>query len=176
MNFSLLRGKQASPVFYRCESSVLVCSCVCGLLLGVLYSQGADDSYFLLMRTAAASRVSIVGLLTSLYLPFLIAAFFAFIMQPQLMLILCFCKAFIFSCCGYAAISAFGTAGWLVRILLQFSDCCIIPFFFWFCLRNVSGSCVRMKRDLLFCSLVTLSVVAFDFCVISPFLVKLIDI
>ena len=147
-----------------------------GLVSGIFFFKKVSSVFLSLMRGAFLESVSIVGLLTSLYLPFLIAAFFAFIMQPQLMLILCFCKAFIFSCCGYAAISAFGTAGWLVRILLQFSDCCIIPFFFWFCLRNVSGSCVRMKRDVLFCSLVTLSVVAFDFCVISPFLVKLIDI
>ncbi len=175
MNSSLLRRTQTLFDIRQKKAAVLACCWISGLLLGSTYSYGAGESYFLLMRMAATSRVSIVGLLFLLYFPFLIAAYFALTLRPQSMLILCFCKAFIFACCGFAATSVFGTAGWMIRMLLQFSDCCIIPFFIWFCLRNISEPSVSIKWDLLLCSFVALFVAVLDFCVISPFLANLID-
>ena len=158
-----------------CSSTALACCWFCGLLIGFLYGRNADPSYFYLMRMAASSCMSIVGLLTALCLPFLISALAVFLMRPQWMLLICFLKAFTFACCGCALTAAFGSAGWLVRILLQFSDCCTIPFFYWFCMRNLSGFSTDTPSDLRVCGIALMIVGTLDFCVISPFLVKLID-
>ena len=159
----------------RVRVFVLICCWICGLLLGIHYASRADDTYFLLMHTAATARVSITGLLAAVFLPFLFSAFAVYILRPELLLAVCFLKAASFSCCSFGLMHAFGSAGWLVRFLLQFSDCFMIPVLLWFSVRHIVKSVKPVWRDFLICSLWMLIVGAFDYCIVSPFLVGLID-
>lgn len=154
---------------------VLACCWITGLLLGIQYATQADDTYFLLMRSAASCRVSITGLLAAVFLPFLFSAFAVYISRPEFLLVICFLKAASFSCCAFALMHAFGSAGWLVRFLLQFSDCCMVPVLVWFSVRHIAKPEKSVWNDFLICSLWMLIVGAFDYCVVSPFLVGLID-
>lgn len=162
----------------RCLSAtwVLPFCWVLGLLLGTLYGYCADRSYVLFMRIATTSSMSILGLLFVLYIPLLFSVFAVYFKRPQWLVPICFAKAFLFASCGCALFIVFGSAAWLVRLLLQFSDLCSIPFLYWFCMRNITGRNSNTQSDFLVCCAAAAIIGIFDFGVISPYLVKLIDI
>ena len=162
----------------RCSivSYVLAVCWVLGLFLGVAYAYRADRSYFLLMRMAASGCVSIVGLFFVLFFPLLLSAFAVYFHHHQWLFPICFMKSFLFASCSCAISVAFGSAAWLVRFLLQFSDFCAVPFLYWFCLRNVKGYNDHSGTDFLICFVAIGLFGVIDFCMISPYLVGLIDI
>lgn len=149
---------------------------ILGLLLGTFSLMAADESFISLMRLAPSRQVSIVGLLISSFLPFLLCVCAVYIGKPSSLYLICFVKAFLFAQCSMALSLAFCSADWMIRILYQFTDLVSLPFFCWFCLRHISGSGALIRRDILVCSVVWLLVASIDFCVVSPFLAMLIDI
>lgn len=164
------------PHFSRKSSLVVLAfSWFLGLLLGVIFSIAAGDSIVSLMRTAVSSHVSISGLLTAILLPFLLSAFAVFICEPWLLFVIAFLKAFAFSYLGLGVMVAYGSAGWLVWLLLMFSDCCSLPLLLWYWIRFISGrkSTVIPVTVVLFFLAVLIG--SFDFCVVSPFLATLIS-
>lgn len=161
----------------RCKGrkAILALAWFLGLISGILFSVMASDSVFPTMRAAATGCVSISGLLSAILLPLLFSAFAVYISQPLLLIPIAFGKAFVFSFVGMSVMAAYGSAGWLVRFLLMFSDCMMLPFLWWYWLRYLSGS-----RASAFCStalLVSLAVIigSFDYRVISPFLADILS-
>ncbi len=146
-----------------------------GLAFGVFTAAGLDDTYFHLMLPFDSHGLSIFRQLAVVYLPFLFAAYAVSIDQTKLLLVLCFLKAFVFSFCGYLIFRMFGSAGWLVRFLLLFTDVFTIPALFWFCIRHVEGQILNAKRDLIICILLATMVVCIDYFAVSPFTAELID-
>lgn len=147
-----------------------------GLFLGVFLANYAHENYFLLMRMAAKSRVSIVGLLTSAMLPFLFVFYFAHIRNFWPITVICLMKGILFSFGAVAVASAFGSAGWLVRLLLQFTDICLIPIFSWLVLRSCVKDAGRLQKDAVICSAMVALICSLDYCVVSPYLAMLIEI
>lgn len=145
-----------------------------GLLLGLRAAHLPGSAYTSLMLAAFESRVSIVGLAAVLLLPFLFSAFAVFISQPWLLLPIAFGKAVAFGCCVGGISVAFGSAGWLARWLLMFSDCCMLPVLCWFWLRCLSGGKMPAK-DLAVCVTAAVVIGSLDYGIVSPFLAKLID-
>lgn len=159
----------------RIALAVLAACWLTGLLLGIFYAARAGDTYSLLMRMAPSCRVSISGLAASALLPFLFAAFAVYISKPELLILVCFLKAFSFACCGFGVMDAFGSAGWLIRPLLQFSDGCTIPLLCWFSIRHISDIQPTWRADIGVCCMIAAVAVGFDYCLVSPFLVTLIE-
>lgn len=153
---------------------ILIACWLFGLSLAIILASVFEESFLLLMRTAVSVRVSIVGLFTVSYLPFLFSAFAVYIRKPKLIMIVLFIKAFMFVFCGLSCVAAFPSAGWLVRILLQFSDFLLLPALCLFALRQITG-CGNLKKDLSFCTALFVIAGSLDYCVVSPFLVMLID-
>lgn len=147
-----------------------------GLLLGVGLACQAGDSIFSLMRIAASRRVSIVGLFSSILLPFLLSAAAVYLHGASLLLPVSFLKAFSFGFCAVTVMKAFGSAGWLVCRLLLFSDCCLMPVLFWFWLRHIRGGRRSVKMDMRLCAILIAAVGSIDYFLISPFLMSIIDI
>ena len=147
-----------------------------GFLCGIFLTVNSDPSSVSLMRTAALSRVSIVGLLTVLLLPFLLSAFAVYTSSTYLLFPVCWLKAFSFSHSAGMISLAFGNAGWLVRWLLLFSSGLSLPVLIWFCMRHGDGTHRKdLLRDFSVCMVLVLLIGSLDFRVISPFLVKLIE-
>lgn len=144
-----------------------------GLLIGTLFAARGDNSCFSMMRPAAGCRASIVGLTVAAVLPFLLAAYAAFISRPGFLLAVCGCKAFCLGYIGCLAGNAFGSAGWLIQPLLQFTSLCTAPLLCWFCFRNLSGSAPTVGRDLRICIFPAILAAGIDYTVVSPFLAKL---
>lgn len=147
---------------------------IAGVVLGVYLAMQSADSFMTLMRTAAGCRMSIVGLIASRFLPFLFAAFAVYISKHWLLISVFFIKGCAITWCGCLTVAAFGSAGWLVQPLLQFSDFLLLPVLFWFSIRRIVQTRDAIWRDLKICGAAFVLAGALDYCIISPFLVMLL--
>lgn len=154
--------------------SFLAFGWILGLVSGFLFSLYAGDSLSTTMRAAASGCVSIPGLLSAIFLPLLFSAFAVYISQPWLLIPIAFGKAFLFSYLGVGVMAAFGSAGWLIRWLLMFSDSCSLPLLWWYWLRAVSGQRCFAVRNTAAAFAVALIIGSVDYCMVSPVLANLI--
>ena len=145
-----------------------------GFLFGMVLAVGLDGSFLSSMRPTFDSRVSIIRQFAALLLPFLIAAFAAYANKPWLLYLLCFFKACVFIYCGMAVYCAYGSAGWLVRIFVQFSDIVTLPVFCWFCLQILRKNEVTYNH-LIICIIFAAMIVCVEHFAVLPFTAQLID-
>ena len=162
-------------LFCKWKLLLLALCCCLGFSCGMIAAHRSDDTYFSMMRMAFTSHVSIPGLIASVSLPFLFSAFAVYLGKPKLIYFICFIKAALFSFGSFTALTAFASAGWLVRFLLQFSDIVMLPAFCWFSLRCITDTGL-FKRDFSICLFLFLLIGSMDYCMVSPFLAMLIDI
>ena len=162
---------------FSCNRRVLLLAVVwgAGLFLGSLLADSAGHSFLLLTRSTVSTPVSVVGLCTVSFLPFLLAAVAVFFRRPNYLYAVCFCKALFFGCSGCCVMAVFGSAGWLVRFLYQFSDLFLVPVLCWFALRHISVVRPLRKREVVILLVLAIAVCGVDYCLVSPFLAKLIN-
>lgn len=146
---------------------------VVGAGLGSLFAVSAGESYFLMMRMAAFRPVSIVGSAVSVFFPFVVSFFLIIHSKLWLVYFLCGIRIFLFSSAAVAINMVYGSAGWLVRILLQFPDLCLLPLLIWSSFERLS--CKSRKHAFVSCTLFAAAVGMINYCMISPFLANLID-
>ncbi len=139
-----------------------------GLLIGILLSSQMDRSIFTALRPILSERTSIIYHFAIVALPFLFAAYCIAIHKSKLLFFICFLKAVHFSFCGHLLYHAYGSAGWLVRFLLQFTEIFTMPILFAYCLRNISCGYDSAQRDLLICLILVAFMSCIDYFVISP--------
>jgi len=125
---------------------------ISGLISGFLlfYQSAASAS---LMRGCVYASVSIVWFLVLSILPFLFSALAVFLSFPPLLFLACFLKAL---CHGFLLAgldSVWGSAVWLVRLLVLSDDFILVPLLYYFWLRCIS----RVKNSIFLESLVTCS-------------------
>jgi len=147
---------------------------IVGLLFGMVWAAGAGDSLSLTMRGVNDFPVSIPGLLLVTVLPFLITAAAVYFSLPWLLSMLVFGKAVSFGFCAWWITAAFGTASWLIRILMMFTDLCVLPLLMWLWLRHGDLSDKSMARDVTICLAITVAVGLLDISAVSPFAALLI--
>lgn len=162
---------------HKCRSCVVFLAFlwICGLFCGMFFVSVAEDAFLPLMRTVAYSRVSIVGLAAVLVFPLAISAATVYLTVPAFLFPICFFKAFSFGCCLYSVSVAFGSAGWLVRVLLLFSDSCMMVPLLWFWCRHQAGNRDLIKQDLVVCASCAALIGATDYFLISPYLAELMN-
>ena len=145
-----------------------------GAVFGVYLAMQSADIFSPLMRAAVGHRMSIVGLIASRFLPFLFAAFAVYIKKHWLLIPVLFMKGCAITWCGCLTVAVFGSAGWLIQPLFQFSDILMMPVFCWISIRQITKDQVSFWRDLKFCVVAFILVGALDYCIVSPFLVMLL--
>ena len=141
--------------------------------LGAWFAGTSGNTYILLMRMAASRPVSIAGSAVSVLLPFLVSLFIIVHSKPWLVYFICGIRIFLFSAAARALDCAFGSAGWLVRLMLQMTDLCLIPVLIWFSLLSLVRK--PTKHVMTCCILFAAAIGMLDYCVISPFLANLIN-
>lgn len=166
------------PVTFSVKSrrfcvAVLAFAWIAGLISGALTAYSADLSFISMMRRTPVSPASIVGLLLSLLLPFLLSAIAFSVSQHWLLILISFLKGLFFSCISSGIVRSYGSAGWLLNTFLLFSDSLSLPVLFWFWIH------VLTRRDTLkFCCFLSvvfvMLVCCVDFRFISPFLADLL--
>lgn len=158
------------PVSRKGPRLLLALAFLGGLLVGAYVHIAAEYDTVSWMRGALDGHVSIVGLLSVIFLPFLFSAFAVYASQRWLLVPIAFCKAVSFaqSACGISV--AFGSAGWLLRFLLMFTDILTLPLLVLFWLRYCGGG-QKLKWFSVFPYLcAAASIGSVDFFMISPFL------
>lgn len=111
-----------------------------GIFCGVMcFPVASIDVFYSLMRSSVVGSVSIVHLLITAFLPFLLSAS-ALLLDCQGMLLgTCFCKAFLFSFVSLGTLLSFPSGGWLFRYFLMFGDCAMLPLLLWFWLHSIAA-------------------------------------
>ena len=125
---------------------VLVVLWTIGFICGVSCAACADNLSSL-MRACCDVGVSIVGLFFVPFFPFLISAAAVYCSAPLILYLTGLCKSFLVGFCICAVHSGFADGGWLVSLLLLFTDIFTAPVLFWFQLRWVSGDGKYIVRD-----------------------------
>lgn len=149
---------------------LLLLAWTCGFLSGLHIAAATFDTYASLMRAAADSRVSIVGLFAALTFPLILSTISVQLSAPLLFLPLSFAKAFGFAYCAYSAMYAFGDAGWLITFFLLFSDFGLSMILLWLWIRNISSTGHSFRKDALLCACIAILLGSIDCLYISPFL------
>ena len=140
--------------------------------LGVLFSATCNHVYFTLMRMSAKQTVSIVGSLLAVLLPYFVSVLVITKLKHPAIYILCSMWIFHFAAAYFAITHAFGSAGWLIGLMLLFPDFALLPMLLVVSLRRITGT--SHKRDRLVGLIVTVIIGIINHCAVSPFLAKII--
>ncbi len=140
---------------------------------GALFADSAEDVYVVLMRMAVSRPVSIVGSVVSFAVPCVVFVFAVVHSKRWLVYLICSLQVFRFSSVGWAIQKIFGSAVWLIRLLMQFPDLCLIPVMIFFSLKFLTGAFRR--RHVLIFLMISAVVGMIYYSVISPFLANLMN-
>lgn len=158
----------ANPQFRTLWHIAILLLCLCfGFFLGCsIY----EPIYLSMMRSALDLPVSIVGVFVSIYLP-LICTYFSFTSnKPVFIFIICFIKAagFGFSC--FLVGGFFASAGWLIRLLLLFSDSFILFILLSLWIQHFLSHSVFVMSWFYTAVLLATVFIFFDFFAVIPFI------
>ena len=160
----------------RKELSMVLAACwFCGLLCGVFYFSICNDSVISLMHRMVLHPASIVGVLSTCFLPFLLTSYLVAISKIWAVFGVCFFKSFLFSFVSVGCLTTFGSGGWLLRYFLLFCDCVVLPALLWYWMRFISAPfrACWIVTTIAF-AIAILLIAALDYRIIAPF-VCLID-
>ena len=129
-----------SFTFLRKQHPLLMISWILGLGFGGLAFGYGKDHIVSLMPLAPNSQLSIVGLCSSAFLPYLFSVFAVYVSVPWMLIPICFGKAFLYTYVSCGVWAAFGQAGWLIHWLMLFVDTMSLPVLLLYWLRHISGT------------------------------------
>lgn len=158
--------------FRVCFLAFLWISC---LVVGC-YIASNDSFVVSLMRFAPGSEVSIVGLTVSLILPLFISVVGLYFCKSAVIYTFSSIKAFCTGYLLYAVSTAFGNAGWLIRLLLLFSDTGITIVILWLLFRHLNGRKKTFKADVMLSFFAAIMIGMVDYLLVAPFLQSLMDL
>ena len=146
-----------------------------GFFTGAGYARTVSFLFLPYLNAAITHNFSFFGFTFAHALPLVLSILIVRFRRIYFLYILAAFKAFSFSFCLCAIGYCFGSAGWLIRFLLLFSDSCILPCLIWLWLRCFSRKCIAFKKDLTACIGITVLVGFIDYFVISPFLLSVFN-
>lgn len=144
-----------------------------GLLSGFFFFQKTMPVFFSLMRGSSFSSVSIVGLILSSLLPFLICGFSALYFRPILFFSVCFFKTFFFVFVSSAMILRYCPGSWLIQRFVMFHDILSFPVLYIFCARCLRFRGLPPASECLIYLLLEILILAMTYRIWDPFLLGL---
>ena len=164
------------PKFRKCYIILLAFIWVIGLHCGVSLFHFIQASPFPLMHGVNVSSVSIVSLLSVSLLPFLFSFFSVYIRSFPFLVLLCYIKGCLFAFVSMGIWISFDSAGWLIRLLVMFSDLyCLIPLW-WFWIRCTEEDTFFNWFSVSSVVTAVICIVCLDFYCISPLLMRILEI
>ena len=170
----MIKPFSISQIMQDCRSICFIFACclTAGAVLGVIATNSLGANYLLMMRMACGSRVSIVGTVLTVCVPFSISYLLITHSKPWLVYFICTLHIFLFSSAAYAFNVYFGTSGWMIRIYMQFTEFALIPALLYFSILRLRG---RLNKQMLYqYILITVIVGMIDYSWISPYLADLL--
>ena len=166
------RGRCCRSIFCRTPLFYLALVCCFALATGVCIAFGSQHVVSSMMYAATKCRSSIVGLGFVVLIPLLIAFSVTAFSVPGIIYFVAFIDCISSTFCFVSAICTFGTAGWLIFVLLSFSQTTLVVLRVWF-----YTQCLVRRDDLfrIFVYVLAISALVFsvDYCFASRFLLKL---
>ena len=147
---------------------------ILSILIGMASTSLFDPVLISLMCRRILNPVSIVGLISLLFLPLFISAVAVFSRSAFLIFLICGIRGFCFGYCVYSFIIAFGSAGWLISGFTMYSAILAQPILFWFWIRSLNGT-ISLRRDLWISSCLAVLIGCMDYFCVSPFLGTLVS-
>lgn len=163
-----------SRCFNRCSFRVIILAFLwtASFIIGAVCT--FDDIYTVsMMRRAISCPVSIVGLFAVLILPLLISVLALLFRKLTVIYIFTAIKAYFSGATICAVCAAFRYAGWLVRLLLLFSDTVISVLVLLLLIRHIDGVKASFWRDVLVCFIAVTICGCIDYLQVTPFLMSL---
>ena len=159
--------RQISRRLFCCGDTILLAlAWILGLCSGQAVCMLSESLPSSMMRSAACSAVSIVGLLHTFF-PFFLSAVAIVLHAPRMLLPLSFGKAFFSSYASFAICSFFGTAGWLARWFLMFSDLFTLPMLYFLWHRCLAADRTVSIPEALLLMAFALLIASIDYSIIS---------
>lgn len=144
-----------------------------GLAAGAILSLSSDKASLFWIRGAAEANGSTIGLVSVTLLPFVFSVVAVYANRVWLLFPIAFCKALSFGRISLDIFRAFGSAGWLMRILLMFSDILCLPLLVFLWIRyGLRRKHLHLGTALYFVILAA-AICVFDSWFIAPILVDL---
>ena len=157
------------PAIRLCIFSLFILLCA---MVGLLLISGTEQSIFLLMRAAAKRRVSIVGSVLAAF-SFLVSSYLIIYSKPWLAYSISGILLLLYTAGLWAVKMAFGTAGWLISLLLLFPLQQYSLILLWLSIRKVLGKCDCRHFKYLICASAMIGII--NYIYISPFLAEMIE-
>lgn len=157
-----------SAILRKYAVPYLACSWILGLIFGlwVISSAPADLSY----TNDFFRRYTPVSMISVSLFPVLVSFLVVFAERSWVLLVISFLKAFGFAYTSCLVTRGYGSAGWLIRFLVMFSDCISLPFLWWFWCQLLKGR-LKISVPMVFSvSVPAIAIGILDIQVISPFL------
>ena len=146
-----------------------------GFLSGSFIAAQSSANGYSMIGIAAGQSVIFSSLLSVAALPFLFTAFAAYIRQGWLLIGIAFAKAFVFSYFSAGVMHLYGASGWLVLVMLLFTDLFALPLLCWVWIRILNHGPKILLRSLSIAFLLLFAIAFLDYRFISPNLVNLLS-
>ena len=145
-----------------------------GLISGILLSFLCSNDTLKTFILAASEQPVTIHLLSVLLLPLLFSAAAVYTRNLWFLFLIAFLKAFLFSFTAASVSSLSSSGGWLIQMLLMFSDSLMLPVFWWYwhaCLQQYGRPFMSRTAAVIFiASLICIT----DCFAIAPFLGNLL--
>ena len=179
MEVLALLGMISSLQFGRsrgvCSRFFLSIAFILGLCFGIYLATESESIFRQVLPGIISASTSLPAAAVGVAIPLLLSMACITCSWPAMVILVCFIKAVVFAYCSCGTLLFFGSGGWLVRFLLLFTDSCMLAPMLWFCLRHIDGSKLSIKRDIAICFLLFVLFFVFDYFVISPYLMMLMN-
>lgn len=143
-----------------------------GIALGYMFATFVAQNAQFIFRSYIENQTSVLRLWVVHFFPFICAVFAHRFSLFYIFYLLNFVKAVSYSFCNFCVIFAFGSAGWLVRILFLFTDAFSSLLLFYFSLGCLCNRSIRKTEYLIiFFSVAVVCII--DGLTVSPFLSSL---
>ena len=149
----------------------LACCWVSGLILGFLIA--GETSAELIPLVDSFQNRHAIRLMTVTLFPVAVSALLLYMGLPRLIPVIAFLKSFSFAYVSGLLMQNFGTAGWLIQLLMMFSDCLSLPVLWLFWHRSLKYAHSSLLNLSLPTVLATLAIGILDIRFISPILSSL---
>ena len=152
-------------------TTVLASSWTLGLCFGLcsMVAGSCNAAFY----DAVVLKPAFLSTLSVLLLPIVLSMLAVFTGQRWLLFPLAFLKAFAFAYVGWNVVVTFGSAGWLIRLMLMFSDCVTVPLLLWFWNRALTSEFDAIVPAAGSLVLTVFGIGMIDYGIIAPFLVNL---
>jgi hypothetical protein len=143
-----------------------------GIICGCFLAAFTGSTYRSMLESASLHPVTLTGLFAGIVFPTVLIILAANVRLYWLLYLTVLCKVTFVIACSLGLQGVYGSAGWLVRLFVQFSDILTLPVFCWLSLRSTKKAISKAV-----CATVAawyFLVFLADYCVISPFFAGLI--